>query len=202
MHHCAKFESAGHLNNARWIDGPQVANCGVEGHDRLIIVPQLWECIGRDIYCLFTIIIFHGQYLTQICYKWRLQKILSNFELVMNFGRFGQTTVDQSLWIVYETFRLVQMLFCGHNTWHVYHHTIMCFTCMMLNWIFVDACMPNKMRGPEIWVLAWISWKFQTKIGNAYRANIIWHATMHSLFAIFDAIFEQMPGELMVHKSS
>ena len=32
-----------------------------------------------------------------------------NFELVMNFGRFGQTTVDNSLWIVYETFRLVHI---------------------------------------------------------------------------------------------
>ena len=28
---------------------------------------------------------------------------------------FGQTTVDKSLWIGYETFRLVQMVFCGHN---------------------------------------------------------------------------------------
>ena len=33
----------------------------------------------------------------------------------MNFGRFGQTTVDKSLSIGYETFRLVQMVFCGHN---------------------------------------------------------------------------------------
>ena len=32
-----------------------------------------------------------------------------NFELVMNFGTFGQTTVDNSLWIVYETFRLVHI---------------------------------------------------------------------------------------------
>ena len=48
--------------------------------------------------CLFTFIIFHGQYLTCRCYKLRFQKIfLRNFELVMNFERFGQTTVDQSL---------------------------------------------------------------------------------------------------------
>ena len=32
-----------------------------------------------------------------------------NFELVMNFWRFGQTTVDNSLLIVYETFRLVHI---------------------------------------------------------------------------------------------
>ena len=35
-----------------------------------------------------------------------------NFELVMNFGRFGQTTVDNSLWIVYETFRLAPHIWC------------------------------------------------------------------------------------------
>ena len=30
---------------------------------------------------------------------------------------------------MYETFRLVQMVFCGHNV--MYHHTIMCFTLML-----------------------------------------------------------------------
>ena len=47
--------------------------------------------------CLFTFINFHGQYLTHRCHKWKFEKILSYFELVMNFESFGQTTVDQSL---------------------------------------------------------------------------------------------------------
>ena len=45
------------------------------------------------------------------------------------------------------------------------------------------------------------------KISNKNRqgmggANIVWHVTMQILFAKFEAIFEQMPGELMVHKST
>ena len=45
--------------------------------------------------------------------------------------------------------------------------------------------------------------KISNQIGRAYGANIIWHVTIYTpLFAKFDAIFEQMPGELMVHKSS
>ena len=47
-------------------------------------------------------IIFNGHYLIQICHKWMFQKILGNFELVMNFGSFGQTMVwlefVNSLW--------------------------------------------------------------------------------------------------------
>ena len=44
------------------------------------------------------------------------QTIFEQFELVTYFGRLGQTTVDQSLWIVYETLiRLVQVVFYGHN---------------------------------------------------------------------------------------
>ena len=39
--------------------------------------------------------------------EWSTQKILNYFELVMILEAFGQTTVEQSLWIVYTTFRLV-----------------------------------------------------------------------------------------------
>ena len=35
----------------------------------------------------------------------KVSKDFEQFELVMKFGSFGQTTVDQSLWILYETFR-------------------------------------------------------------------------------------------------
>ena len=37
----------GYLNNARLINGPRVANCGVERHDRLTL-PHLWEWIVRE----------------------------------------------------------------------------------------------------------------------------------------------------------
>ena len=82
---------------------------------------------------------------------WRFQKILSNFELVMNFGSFGQTTVDhQSLWIVLcATFRFVQMHGILWSKCNVAsrHHVL----CMMLKGIFVDA---SQME-PKICVFAW-----------------------------------------------
>ena len=85
----------GHLNNARLINGPRVANCGVDRETwSTHIVPHLWVWIVvREIFFLFMFIIFNGHYLIQICHKWRFQKILGNFELVMNFGNFGQTMV-------------------------------------------------------------------------------------------------------------
>ena len=57
VYHCANFE-AGHLNNARRINGIQVANCGVEGHDRLISSYLNYESALVEKDCLFTIIIF------------------------------------------------------------------------------------------------------------------------------------------------
>ena len=89
----------GHLNNARVINGPQVANCGLrDRHDRSThIVPQIWEWIGRwrsfihIYYFSWTLLDKHMRHKL-----WRFQKILSSFELVMNFGKFGQTTIDRS----------------------------------------------------------------------------------------------------------
>ena len=98
----------GHLNNARWINGLQVANWGWGTRSTHIVVPQLWEWIGRErlfmhiYYFSWTVLGTVMPYISE----W-FQKILSNFELAMYFGMFGQTTVDQSFWIVYETFRLV-----------------------------------------------------------------------------------------------
>ena len=119
----------GHLNNGRWINGREVANWGSCDRSTCIVVPQLSEWPGhwyRKI--ISSILLFSWTvYLKHWCHKWRFQKILSNFELVMNFGRSGQTTVDQSLWIVYATFRLIhQIVFCGHNV--MFHHTITFFT--------------------------------------------------------------------------
>ena len=51
---------------------------------------------------------------------WAILNLLRNLEAL-----FGQTTVDQSLWMVYATFRLVQMVFCGHNV--MCHRTITFF---------------------------------------------------------------------------
>ena len=93
--------------------------------------------------------------------KWRFQKILSNFnsKLVMNFGRFGKTTVDdQSLWnSAWETLRLDdQMVFCGQ-------------TCTITPSCALRACMMIKgilLHGwlePQIWVFEWTFLKFQTK---------------------------------------
>ena len=61
--------------------------------------------------CLLTFIIFNGRYLWHkdaICEGF--QNILSNFELVVIFGNFDSVKLKlsrASLWIVYETFRLV-----------------------------------------------------------------------------------------------
>ena len=95
-------------------------------HDRLTSYLNFESgLVEKD--CFFMFIIFNGRYLTQICHKWRFQKILSNFELVMNFGNFGQTTVDDwSLWIVYETFRwskwyFVVTMWCTMTTSHASH---------------------------------------------------------------------------------
>ena len=69
--------------------------------------------------------------------KWRFQKILSNFELVMNLGSFGQTMVDQSLWIVY--FRFVQM---------VYHYKKSCLPGRTWSSAVVDGDHPARIFGP------------------------------------------------------
>ena len=104
--HCAPLcQIWGHLNNARWINSPQVANCGW-GTWSTHIVPKLRYCIGRARLFL-QVYYFYRQYLTHRCHKWKFEKILSYFELVMNFESFGQTMVDQSLWIAYETLRSV-----------------------------------------------------------------------------------------------
>ena len=50
----------------------------------------------------------------------------------MDFRSVGQTKVDQSLCIVYETFTLVQMVFSGHNV--MYHQTI------------------GEVLAPDVWV--------------------------------------------------
>jgi len=53
----------------------------------------------------------------------KFQEILSSFELVMKYGRSGQSTVETRFSEVNETLRLVvQMVISGHNV--VY----MCFT--------------------------------------------------------------------------
>ena len=129
---------------------------GVDGHDRLTSYLNFESgLVEKD--CFFTFIIFNEQYLTQRCHKWKFQYIFSNFELVMIFVNFGQTMVDRSSWIVYETFRLVQinMVF---NLWSQcdvpsYHHVLY----MMLKGILVDA---SQIMVPKIWVFAWIFWKF------------------------------------------
>ena len=53
----------------------------------------------------------------------------------MNFRSVGQTKVDQSLCIVYETFTLVQMVFSGHIV--MYHQTI------------------DEALAPDMWVQVW-----------------------------------------------
>ena len=112
---CARLcQIWGHLNNARLINCPQVANWGWKTTwSTHRTSPALRERIVIERFFFFMFIIFNGHYLIQICHKWRFQKILSNFELVMNLGSFGQTMVDQSLWIVY--FRFVQMVYFGHH---------------------------------------------------------------------------------------
>ena len=81
-----------------------VANCGVEGHDRLVTSCINYESglVEKD--CLFTFINFHGQYLTHtyICHKRRLQKILINFELLMNFRRFCSNNIMVETIIICE----------------------------------------------------------------------------------------------------
>ena len=91
-HPCPKFEVI-------WIMlGELMANkyqIGFERHDRLTSYLNYDSGLLIDKDCLFTFIIFHGQYLTHIWHKWRLA---CNLELVMKYGRSGQTTVDQSFW--------------------------------------------------------------------------------------------------------
>ena len=120
-----------HLNNARWINGPQVAIWGWRTcmHDHRLTSYLNFESgrIGRE-RLFFMFIIFNGQYLTQRCNKWRFKKIwaILNDELW-----FLEALVK--LWLtrafvnsVYETFRLVQMVF---NLWSQcvvpsYHHVL------------------------------------------------------------------------------
>ena len=91
------------------------------------------------------------------------------------------------------------MVFCGHNV--MYHHTIMCFTCIMLNWILVD--VHAKQNAGTLNLSSCMNF---VKISNQNRQCISCKHYLTcdyaQLFAKFDAIFEQMPGELMVHKSS
>ena len=42
--------------------------------------------------------------------------------------------------------------------------------------------------------------KISNQIGREYRANIIWHVTMHSLFAKFEAILNKRSEERRVGK--
>ena len=70
-------------------------------------------------------------HLKHICHEWKVSIDFENFELVMNFGRFGQTMYS-NLWMVYETFRLV-----GQNV--MYHHTIMCALHVLLKGILLNA---------------------------------------------------------------
>ena len=74
---------------ANW--GCERWTCMIDSHRTSTLI---WQSGLFDKDCLFTFIIFHGQYWTHICHEWRFQKILINLELVMNFGRFGETTVD------------------------------------------------------------------------------------------------------------
>ena len=80
--------------------------------------------------CLFTFIIFHGKYLTHKFYKWSFQKIMSNFELVMNFGRFGQTRVLRefvnSVWKFKCCFLVTIWCTMHHTTMHVLFTYIWC----------------------------------------------------------------------------
>ena len=73
-HPCPKFEVI-------WIMlGELMANkyqIGFERHDRLTSYLNFDSGLLIDKDCLFTFIIFHGQYLTHIWHKWRFQKILS-----------------------------------------------------------------------------------------------------------------------------
>ena len=89
------------------------------GHDRLTsIVPQLWDRGLLDKDCLLHIYYFSWTVLdTHIPWVKRSKYFEQSWISYMNFRRFGQTTVDNSLRIVYETFRLVNiyMVFCGHN---------------------------------------------------------------------------------------
>ena len=100
-----------------------------EGHDRLITLYLNFESVlEKD--CSFTFIIFHGQYLTHEIYNWRFQKILSNFELVMNFGRFGQTRALRefvnSVWKSKCCFLVTIWCTMHHTTMHVLFTYIWC----------------------------------------------------------------------------
>ena len=45
----------------------------------------------------------------------KISKDFDKFLFFKNFWRFGQTTVDQSLWLISAwTFTKLQIVFCGH----------------------------------------------------------------------------------------
>ena len=133
------------------------------------------------------------------CHKYvKVSKVLSNFELVMNFGSFGQTTVDhQSLWIVLcATFRFVQMHGILWSKCNVpsRHHVL----CMMLKGILIDICMLHKWN-PKFEGLHVYFLKFQTKFAG--HGTCKHHFTCNCALSLCQIQFEiiwTMLGELMV----
>ena len=113
---CAKFEVIWTML-ARWINGPHVANWGWGRHmtdstsylnyiyDRGLVEKRLFIHIYYFSWRIFD---------THICHKVKVNfkrflDILKYYEYILE----GLVKLDQSLWIACETFRLVQMVFCG-----------------------------------------------------------------------------------------
>ena len=100
-----------------------------------------------------------------------------NFELVMNFGRFGQTTVDNSLWIVYETFRLAPHIWCLVVTmWCTI--TPSCALHVMLKGDFGTWCTHHKWN-PKFEFLHAFFEIFKPNWQGIVKLTIIWHVTVH-----------------------
>ena len=87
---CSLCQIWGHLNNARLINCPQVANWGWQTTwSTHRTSPALRERIVRERFFFMCLSFFMDTaWYKYAKIKWRFRKILSNFELVMNFGRF------------------------------------------------------------------------------------------------------------------
>ena len=119
------------------------------------------------------------------------QKILISFEFFMNFQRFGQTTVDQSLWLVHELVEsykwcsAVTLLWCSISPRCPFlvckRHFGRCFTNGSLNLSFL-----------------WHFWNFQINF-EVHGANTIGHVVVVHTCAKFGLIWAML-GETIVPK--